>query len=96
MTKWEGFGYVILEAMAHGCAVISTELGTGTSYINQNEITGLVVRPSCVEELSQAITRLQRNRDELESFATQAQKRVLDFSFDNMVSKLEAVYKSNL
>ena len=96
VTKGEGFGYVILEAMAHGCAIISTELGTGTSYINQNEITGLVVRPSCVEELSQAIIRLQRNRDELESFATQAQKRVLDFSFDNMVSKLEAVYRSNL
>ena len=57
-NRAETFGIVQLEAMACGCPVISTELGTGTSYVNQNEITGLVVPPNDAPALAAAVRRL--------------------------------------
>ena len=57
-NRAETFGIVQLEAMACGCPVISTELGTGTSYVNQNEVTGLVVPSNDAPALAAAVRRL--------------------------------------
>jgi glycosyltransferase involved in cell wall biosynthesis len=53
--RGEAFGLVALEAMACGTPVITTELGTGTSYHNINGKTGLVIQPGNIDELSSAI-----------------------------------------
>ncbi len=45
-TRAEAFGTSIVEAMAAGLPVISTEIQTGTSWVNQHGSTGLVV-PAC-------------------------------------------------
>jgi rhamnosyl/mannosyltransferase len=42
-TPTEAFGLALAEYMAAGLPVISTELGTGTSYVNQDGETGLIV-----------------------------------------------------
>ena len=42
----EAFGAVLLEAMASGRPVVSTELGTGTSWVNRHGETGWVVPPA--------------------------------------------------
>ena len=54
----EAFGIVLIEAMACGLPLISTELGTGTSFVNQNEQTGLVVPPNDAPAMAAAINRL--------------------------------------
>ena len=41
----EAFGLVQVEAMAAGVPCVCTELGTGTSYVNQDGVTGRVVPP---------------------------------------------------
>jgi len=51
----EGFGIVQAEAMACAKPVISTELGTGTSYVNQDGITGFVVEPENAGALADKI-----------------------------------------
>ena len=55
VTPAEAFGYVQLEAMACGTAVISTSLPTGVPWVNE---TGLVVPPNDVAALRRAIERL--------------------------------------
>ncbi|MDF1512253.1 MAG: glycosyltransferase [Anaerolineae bacterium] len=58
INRAETWGTVQVEAMACGLPVICTELGTGTSYVNQHEVTGLVVPPNDSHALSSAIQRL--------------------------------------
>ena len=50
-NRGECFGQVLLEASYNHKAMISTELGTGTSYVNKNEETGFVIKPNDSEEL---------------------------------------------
>jgi rhamnosyl/mannosyltransferase len=54
----ETLGMVQIEAMASGLPCICTELGTGTSYVNQHGKTGLVVPPRDPTALANAINSL--------------------------------------
>jgi glycosyltransferase involved in cell wall biosynthesis len=57
-NRAETWGTVQVEAMACGLPVICTELGTGTSYLNQHEVTGLVIAPNDSATLRGAIQHL--------------------------------------
>jgi glycosyltransferase involved in cell wall biosynthesis len=58
INRAEAFGLAQVEAMACGLPVICTELGTGTSFVNQHEITGIVVPPGDARALASALQRL--------------------------------------
>ncbi|MBX3053753.1 MAG: glycosyltransferase [Caldilineaceae bacterium] len=93
----EALGIVLLEAMASGLPLISTELGTGTSWVNQHEVTGLVVSPEDPDALAGAINRLARNEDERRSFAQAAHARAADeFDVAQMLTRIEAIYREIL
>ncbi len=57
-NRAETLGIVQLEAMACRLPLICTELGTGTSYVNQQGVTGLVVPPNDPVALAGAIQQL--------------------------------------
>lgn len=62
----EAFGVTLVEGAMFSKPLISTELGTGMSYINIHRETGLVVPPSDPDALRQAMDLLY-NDDELAS-----------------------------
>lgn len=54
----EAFGITLVEGAMHGKALLSTELGTGTSFVNLDGHTGLVVPPADPAALRAAMDRL--------------------------------------
>jgi rhamnosyl/mannosyltransferase len=57
----EAFGITLLEGAMYGKALISSEIGTGTTFINIAGETGLVIPPSDPVSLRQAIYYLWNN-----------------------------------
>ncbi|BCX15616.1 MAG: mannosyltransferase [Candidatus Parcubacteria bacterium] len=87
--KSEAFGIVILESMAFGRPVISTELGTGTSWLNINNETGFVVQPKNEKELVEKINLLLHNKELCQRFNQNVKERVRGFSLDNFWENLK-------
>lgn len=57
----EAYGMVLVEASMLGRPMISCEIGTGTSYVNLNEKTGLVVAPENVAQMADAMNVLLKD-----------------------------------
>ena len=93
----EAFGIVLLEAMACGKPVISTEIGTATSWVNQDGVTGLVVPPRDVNGLSAAIAEILGNVARTRTMGDNGRKRVETvFSRKVMGQKILEVYRQAL
>ena len=54
----EAFGVTLLEGAMHGLPLISCEIGTGTSHVNVDGQTGLVIPPADAGALAAAIRQL--------------------------------------
>ncbi|MGQ9517444.1 MAG: glycosyltransferase [Anaerolineae bacterium] len=89
----EAFGTVLLEAMACGRPVITTELGTGTSWVNRHGETGLVVPPADPKSLAHAIRTLLADADMRWRMGEAARRRVEEeFTLERMAAGVEHVY----
>jgi rhamnosyl/mannosyltransferase len=89
----EGFGYVLLEAMAASLPMVSTDLGTGTSFVNQHGATGLVVPPADPHALAEAIRSLAEDPELMRRFGQQARARLQElFIVEGMANAIEAEY----
>jgi glycosyltransferase involved in cell wall biosynthesis len=93
----EAFGIVLLEAMAAGLPLISTELGTGTSDVNQHGQTGFVVPPADPHALARALQVLLANADLRRYFGACGQRRVSEqYTHSQMLARTLAVYGETL
>lgn len=89
----EAFGTVLLEAMAAGLPLVTTEVGTGTSWVNQDGVTGLIVPPRDPIALADAIHRLLDDTALRREMGHKAFDRVRnDFTQDVMVERILALY----
>lgn len=71
----EAYGMVLVEAAMFGKPMVSCEIGTGTSYVNLADETGLVVPPENPQALAVAMNRLLGDIDLAEKFGVAARRR---------------------
>jgi rhamnosyl/mannosyltransferase len=94
VERSEAFGLVQLEAMHFGRPVVSTRLGTGVDWVNQDGITGLTVSAGDPDALAAALRRLNEDVDLRRALGRAGRERVQSaFSVDNMVGRTLAVYE---
>lgn len=92
-TYREGFSMVIQQAMAMGCAVITTDV-PGPSEVIEVGKSGLLVPAQAVDELAEAMTALGNNKEQQEQFAKEGLVRVREkFERNHM---LELTYQDRL
>jgi rhamnosyl/mannosyltransferase len=97
VEKSETYGIVQIEAMACGKPVICTELKTGTTFINQDGITGLVVPPRDSNLIADAIKKLVNNNSLRCKLGENAKKRALnEFTAEKMVASTYNIYNELL
>lgn len=71
----EAFGMVLVEASMLGRPMISCEIGTGTSFVNLDQVTGLVIKPDDPRALGQGLHELAQNASRAHAFGTAARQR---------------------
>lgn len=91
-SSWEGFGNVIIEAMACGVPVISTRCPSGPDEIITDGVNGLLVPVGDANALAKAILCLRKDKSLRKRIAEAARKRAEDFRVEKMVAEYERVF----
>ncbi|MCV2221442.1 glycosyltransferase family 4 protein [Pseudomonas mercuritolerans] len=93
----EAFGISLLEGAMYGKPLISSEIGTGTSFINIHNETGLVVPPSNPQAFSEAMRTLWENPERAAAMGVKAEARYRQlFTADVMGRKWTELYQELL
>jgi L-malate glycosyltransferase len=87
-SLWEGFGFTAVEAMACGCALVSTDNGGSADYALHGK-TALVSPPGEVEPLAAHIEALLRDDAERIRLASAGRDHVQVFRWDRGAELLE-------
>lgn len=89
----EALGLVLMEAQAAGLPTISTDLGTGTSYVNIHGQTGFVVPPANPRALAHAIDVLLANPVLAQKLGNTGRERCHRlFGPDRLLNQIERLY----
>jgi rhamnosyl/mannosyltransferase len=90
----EAFGISLLEGAMFGKPMISSEIGTGTTYINVHQQTGLVVPPSDHEALRAAMRTLWDDPQLAQEMGRRAEARYWQlFTSEQMADGYASLYQ---
>ena len=93
----EAFGIVLAEASALGVPMLTCEIGTGTSFVNQHDLTGLVIPPRDVEALADALDRMWDDDSAIARWGQAARDRYSqEFSESTMTERYTSLYRDVL
>jgi glycosyltransferase involved in cell wall biosynthesis len=92
-SKWEGFGNVILEAMASGTAVIASRCPYGPEEIIGDEY-GLLFEIGDPEDFKNKLVKLIEQPELRETLERKGLKRVKEFSIESAVKEYERIIDS--
>lgn len=95
ISKNEAFGLVMLEAMTYSKPIVSTNIiGSGTSWVNLDGVSGINVPPANPEALAVAIQKLTSDPSLANRLGKGGRSRYLEqFTDELMVQRTLAVYQ---
>lgn len=93
-SDFEGFPNVLLEAMAHGLAVVSTRCPTGPSSLITDQVNGLLVPCGDVHKLSEAIDLLIRDPKLRRELGIKAAQTAQKYHPDKIIAEWHALISS--
>lgn len=85
-SLFEGFGMVLVEAMACGVPCVAFECPCGPRDVISPEVDGLLVPPGDVEQLSLAIIRLMEQPELRRSMGAAAREKAAHYALDAMAA----------
>lgn len=89
----EAFGISLVEAEMAGKPIISSDIGTGSSYVNINQETGLTVNPADSKDLSDAMLRLENDAERCKKMGLKSRQRFeQEFTINKYVDKYIKLY----
>jgi glycosyltransferase involved in cell wall biosynthesis len=95
-SQFEGFGTVVIEAMAAGLPVVASAVGGASDYIEDGR-TGYVVRPGDVDGFVRAVeVLLSQSSDELLEVRRSARDSVRNLTWEEIASVTLAAYAEQL
>jgi glycosyltransferase involved in cell wall biosynthesis len=88
-SLWEGFGYVIVEAMAEEKPVIAFDIRSSAEIIDQGK-TGFLVEKGNVEDLAEKVNILAKNEKLRKTFGKNGRRKVEKvFTLNQALKKVE-------
>lgn len=94
-VRAEAFGVVLLEASRAGKPMVTCEIGTGTTFVNQHNKTGLVVPPSDPMALASALNTLLYDASLADELGRNARQRFEgSFTSDRVGTAYSELYRS--
>lgn len=90
-SQYEGFGIALAEAMACGCAAVTTPTGFGAELRNEKE--ALLCNFDNIDAMERAILSLLQDDELRLRIARQGWERVRSLSWEANIQKLSAIYK---
>lgn len=83
----DGIPGPVVEAMAHGCAVITTDV-SGAREVVTNEYNGIIIPVNDPEAMASSILSLVSNKELIQMFVKNSAEVVKKFSIENMAESL--------
>jgi len=96
-SLWEGFGYVLAEAMAFKKAAIAFNISSNVELIDNN-VTGYLIDFKDIKKMAEKIIYLSKNKEILKEMGNNAYKKVTDQftltkSYANLISMINTLRK---
>jgi N-acetylgalactosamine-N,N'-diacetylbacillosaminyl-diphospho-undecaprenol 4-alpha-N-acetylgalactosaminyltransferase len=92
-SRWEGFGNVIIEAMACGVPVVATDCDFGPREIVRHGDSGLLVAVENVPAIGAALASILDDRGLSARLADGARRRAADFDVPQMTRTYEQLFR---
>ncbi|NYD34548.1 glycosyltransferase [Actinomycetospora corticicola] len=96
---FEPYGLVILEAMAHGLPLVTSDFGALPALVREND-AGIVVKAGSVDDLTAALYQLAKNPPERERQAENSRRAASNYTWDlvadEMVNAIDTLSKFNV
>lgn len=92
-SRFEGFGMVLIEAMACGVPCISFDCPHGPSYIIKDGEDGILVENGNIEKLADAMSLLIEDQEKRIAMGGAAKRNIARYSQENIMQQWENLFK---